>query len=58
MFPHAFGGASVRFQNLTREIPPSLDTVTSEENIPFVETARSTKAAEWGVLKIGNVSEK
>lgn len=57
MFPHAYGGASVRFQNLTREIPPSLDTVTSEENIPFVETARSAKAAEWGVLKIGNVSE-
>ena len=58
MFPHAFGGASVRFQNLTREIPPSLDSVSAEENIPFVETARSTKPAEWGVLKIGNVSEK
>ena len=58
MFPHAFGGASVRFQNLTREIPPSLETVSAEENIPFVETARSTKPAEWGVLKIGNVSGK
>lgn len=58
MYPHAFGGASVRFQNLTRDIPPSLDTVAAEENIPFVETARSTKPAEWGVLKVGNVSEK
>ena len=58
MFPHAFGGASVRFQNLTRNVPPSLDTVSAEENVPFVETARSTKPAEWGVLKIGNVSEK
>ena len=58
MFPHAFGGASVRFQNLTRDIPPSVDTVSAEENVPFVETARSTKPAEWGVLKIGNVSEK
>lgn len=57
MFPHAFGGASVRFQNLTRDVPPSLDTVSAEENIPFVETARSTKPAEWGVLKVGNVSE-
>ena len=57
MFPHAFGGASVRFQNLTRDIPPSLGMVTAEENVPFVETARSTKPAEWGVLKIGNVSE-
>lgn len=58
MFPHAFGGASVRFQNLTREVPPSIDTVSAEENLPFVETARSTKPAEWGVLKVGNVSEK
>ena len=58
MFPHAFGGASVRFQSLTRDVPPSLDTISAEENVPFVETARSTKPAEWGVLKIGNVSEK
>ncbi len=58
MFPHAFGGASVRFQSLTREIPPSLETVSAEDNVPFVETARSTKPAEWGVLKVGNVSEK
>ena len=58
MFPHAFGGASVRFQNLTRDVPPSLQTVSAEENVPFVETARSTKPAEWGVLKIGNVSEE
>ena len=58
MFPHAFGGASVRFQNLTREVPPSLEIVSAQANIPFVETARSTKPAEWGVLKIGNVSGK
>ena len=58
MFPHAFGGASVRFQNLTREVPPSLDTISAEENLPFVETAKSTKPAEWGVLKVGNVSKK
>ena len=58
MFPHAFGGASVRFQNLTRDFPRRLDTVSAEENVPFVETARSTKPAEWGVLKIGNVSRK
>lgn len=58
MFPHAFGGASVRFQNLTRDVPPSLGTVSAEENVPFIETARSTKPAEWGVLKVGNVSEQ
>ena len=58
MYPHAFGGASVRFQNLTRDFPPRLDTVSAEENVPFVETARLTKPAEWGVLKIGNVSRE
>lgn len=58
MFPHAFGGASVRFQNLTRDVPPSIETVSAEENVPFFETAKSTRPAEWGVLKIGNVSEK
>ena len=58
MFPHSLGGASVRFQNLTRDIPPSLDTISAEENVPFALTARSTKPAEWGVLKIGNVSKE
>ena len=58
MFPHSLGGASVRFQNLTRDIPPSLDTISAEENVPFALTARSTKPAEWGVLKIGNVSNE
>lgn len=58
MFPHAFGGASVHFQNLTRDFPRRLDTVSAEENVPFVETAKSTKPAEWGVLKIGNVSRE
>ena len=58
MYPHAFGGASVRFQNLTRDIPPGLDAVSAEENVPFVETAKLSKPAEWGVLKVGNVSKK
>ena len=49
-------GASVRFQNLTRNQPPSLDVATEENNIPFAETARTSKPAEWGVMKIGNVS--
>ena len=48
--------ASVRFQNLTRSQPPSFNVVTSEANVPFVETARATRPAEWGVMKIGNVS--
>ena len=57
MFPRAFGGASVRLQNITRGVPPSFDAIVAEENIPFVETARSAKPTEWGVLKIGNVGD-
>ncbi|KAL9125123.1 MAG: hypothetical protein Q9217_005622 [Psora testacea] len=49
------GGASVRFQNLTRNQPPSLDVVTDEKNVPFLETARASKPAQWGVMKIGNI---
>ena len=50
------GGASIPLQNLTRVQPPSLDTVKNEANLPFVETARASKPAEWGVMKIDNVS--
>ncbi|KAL9098383.1 MAG: hypothetical protein Q9163_005947 [Psora crenata] len=57
MFPQPplGGGASVRFQNLSRTQPPSLNVVTEESNVPFVETARVSKPAQWGVMKIGNI---
>ena len=58
MYPHPTGAASVRFQRLTRNNSPSLDMLTDEENVPLTETARQTKPAEWGVMKIGNVSKK
>ena len=58
MYPRQTGGASIRFQNLTRNGPLSFRTASADENVPFVETARSTKPAEWGVMKIGNVSKK
>ena len=54
--PPPGSGASVRYQNLTRQQPPSMDVTTNEANVPFVETARASKPAEWGVMKIGNVS--
>ena len=56
--PPLGGGASVRFQSLTRNQPPGLDVVTDEKNVPFLETARASKPAQWGVMKIGNVSHK
>lgn len=56
MFPRPTGAASVRFQRLTKNQPPSLHDVALEANLPFIETAKSSKPAEWGVMKIGNVS--
>ena len=49
-------GASVRLQNLVRNPVPDYNVITHESNIPFVETARASKPAEWGVLRLGNVS--
>ena len=56
MYPRPTGAASVRFQRLTQNHPPSLHDVVLEENLPFTENAKSSKPAEWGVMKIGNVS--
>lgn len=56
MYPRATGAASVRFQRLTHSHPPSLHDVTLEDNLPFTENAKLSKPAEWGVMKIGNVS--
>lgn len=58
MYPGSNGVASVRFQNLTRYDTPSRDVVLDPENMPFENTAGSAKPSEWGVMKIGNVSNK
>ena len=57
MCPKKVGGASVRLQELTRNGQPSYAMATSREIVPFSETAKNTKPAGWGVVKIGNVSE-
>ncbi len=57
MFPTTIGGASVRLQELTRNGQPSLAMAMSREIVPFAETAKNTKPAGWGVVKIGNVSK-
>lgn len=56
MCPRPVGAASVRFQRLTQNHPPSLRDIVLEENLPFTENAKLSKPAEWGVMKIGNVS--
>lgn len=57
MFPTSIGGASVRLQELTRNGQPSLAMAMSRDTAPFAETAKNTKPAGWGVVKIGNVSK-
>ncbi|KAL8963389.1 MAG: hypothetical protein Q9193_000342 [Seirophora villosa] len=55
MYPHTSAeGTSVRLQELQRQ-GPSYAVAASPENLPFVETARLAKPAEWGVLRIGNI---
>lgn len=50
-------GSSVRKQELERS-GPSYEYASKPENCPFFEAARQARPAQWGVLKIGNVSEK
>lgn len=56
MYPRSIGGASVRLQELTRNGQPAYETATNPANLPFGATAREAKPAEWGVLRVGNVS--
>ena len=57
MFPNQRPGiASIRYQDLTREEPPSFAIAGDENYLPFVQTANLARPAEWGVLKVSNVS--
>ncbi|KAL8657301.1 MAG: hypothetical protein Q9226_002051 [Calogaya cf. arnoldii] len=58
MLPYGQQGGSVQFQELTRNGGPTYDQATRPEILPFVENARKAKPAEWGVLRIGNVSPR
>ncbi len=56
MYPHATAeGSSVRLQELQRQ-GPTYEIASQPENFPFIESARRARPAEWGVMKIGNVS--
>ncbi|KAL8768979.1 MAG: hypothetical protein Q9209_004896 [Squamulea sp. 1 TL-2023] len=55
MFPYGQQGGSVQFQELTRNGGPTYELATKLEVLPFVENARKSKPAEWGVLRIGNI---
>jgi len=49
---------SVRYQHLNAFGVPRTETAMNSNNFPFEETAKATKSAEWGIMKIGNVSGK
>ena len=57
MYLRGGGGPSVQLQNLTQQGAPAFPTMTDRANMPFAELARDTRPAQWGVAKIGNVSE-
>ncbi|KAL8729117.1 MAG: hypothetical protein Q9166_004948 [cf. Caloplaca sp. 2 TL-2023] len=55
MYPHGQQGGSVQYQELTRNGGPTYEAATRAEVLPFIENARNSKPAEWGVLRIGNI---
>ena len=57
MYLRGGGGPSVQLQNLTQQGAPAFPAMTDRANMPFAELARDTRPAQWGVAKIGNVSE-
>ncbi|KAL8821744.1 MAG: hypothetical protein Q9223_000268 [Gallowayella weberi] len=58
MYPYGQHGGSIQYQELTRHGGPTYESATRAEVLPFAENARKSKPAEWGVLRIGNVSPK
>ena len=56
MYPHLAPGASDQYQALTHSGRPSLEVAAQGEAMPFVEASKELGPAEWGVVKIGNVS--
>lgn len=57
MYPEQENGSpSVQLQNLNRQGAPNYNTMADSRNMPFGEIARDSEPAQWGVMRIGNVS--
>jgi len=56
MYPQVAPGASGQYQALTQNGQPSLEAAAQGGAPPFVEASKEAGPAEWGVVKIGNVS--
>lgn len=49
-------GPSQQFQNLVNQGAPAAAAMTDPTNMPFVNNASGSRPAQWGVMRIGNVS--
>jgi len=51
-------GPSQQLQNLVNQGAPAAPAMTNVTNMPFVDNASGSRAAQWGVMRIGNVSTR
>lgn len=56
--PKVMGGSIINYHDLTRHGKPSYTIAVNKAICPFVESAKESKPAPWGVIKIGNVSQR
>jgi len=54
--PSTSGGPSQQLQNLVNQGAPAAPAMTDPTNMPFVNNPSGSRPAQWGVIKIGNVS--
>lgn len=56
MYPYARGDPSEALRVLTANGRPSIDKLIDKDIVPFVKSNGEIGAADWGVIRIGNVS--
>lgn len=54
--PSTNAGPSQQFQHLVNQGAPAAPAMTDPTNMPFVNNPSGSRPAQWGVIKIGNVS--
>lgn len=54
--PQGGRASNVKLRDLTRHGKPSFAIATNDGIVPFVQNAKESKPAQWGVVKVSNVS--
>lgn len=54
--PQGGRASNVKLKDLTRHGKPSFAIATNDGIVPFVQNAKESKPAQWGVVKVSNVS--